>query len=293
MNLNPTFHIFGSSGLLGSALCLECKSKNKSVIKYSFSGADSIKIDICDFSNLNNISHPNPGDYIINLAAIAQPQKVYQDKLKAYAVNVGGSENLATFAEERGCKYFLMSSVEVFGRDLTILTESDKPQPINEYGRQKLEAEINTMNHDQLKSVVARTSWNVSMNGIGRCLVDVMIDSLSSKNARMAVDNYFTIASSKETAANIIKCLESDFHGIVHIASPSPISRFDIADTIVKASRLNNLHFSPCHFSDLEISSHRSRLNILDTKLSILKFNAKYSDPRSIIIEKVIKMNHG
>ena len=161
------------------------------------------------------------------------------------------------------------------------------------YNQEKFEAEINTLGHDNLISIIGRTSWNVSMNGIGRCLVDVMIDSLSSKNARMAVDNYFTIASAQETAANIIKCLESDFHGIVHIASPSPISRFDIADTIVKASRLSNLNFSPCHYADLEISKHRSRLNILDTTLSILKFNAKYSDPRSILIKKVAKMNHG
>ncbi len=209
----------------------------------------------------------------------------------ARAINVNGNHNLAKYAEKYGCKYFFMSSVEVFGREIEGLKETTETSPINEYGRQKEEAEIHLLESNDKNIIIGRTSWNISMNGIGRCLIDVMIDSLEKPDSKMAEDNLFTIASSYETAGNIIKALESNFTGIVHIASPTPISRYKIAKIIMKLSRSKMLSCKKCKFNDLSFKEPRSRLNVLDSSLSILTFNASYSDPTKIIIDRLINLN--
>ena len=47
----------------------------------------------------------------------------------------------------------------------------------------------------------------------------------------MAIDNVFTIGSALETADNLLKLISKRFQKN-YIASPSPISRFEIADLI-------------------------------------------------------------
>jgi len=290
-HIPPVFHIFGATGLIGSSLTAYCIQTGRPFETYSNSGRYGTKVDISSELSVNNIKIPKPNDYIINLAAIAQPAAVYKQQELAKAVNVAGSRNLARLAENSGAKYFFMSSVEVFGGNLACANENTPTSPLNEYGRQKELAEKYILSEHHGKYVIGRTSWNVSSTNTGRCLVKFMIESLQKASPKMATDNIFTIASSRETAENIARAMELDFEGILHIASPSPISRFEIAELIINTYTNRKLKCSPCLFADIMFTEKRSRLNILDTSKSIECIGALYSDPRQIILEKVFELN--
>jgi dTDP-4-dehydrorhamnose reductase len=291
MKRKPTFHIFGATGLIGSALIKECENKHYDVCLYSRSGLTSFRFDLVNDDYNLLASKIKQTDYIVNLAAMSQPMLVHKNKEYSNMINVIGNQKLHDIAVEVGCKYFFMSSVEVFDGTSSSLKEEAPKNPVNEYGRQKASAEDYILNHVYDNYVIARTSWNVSSTKVGRCLVPFMIKSLKIDNARMATDNIFTIASAKETANVIIQSVESDFRGIVHIASPDPISRYEIAEIIIQSYSAGGLACKPCLFRDLKFNEPRSRMNILNVTKSIIELQAVYSHPSNIIESRVREIN--
>lgn len=291
MTKRPTFHIFGATGLIGSALAKECKNRHYDTCLYSASGYNTLRFDLVNGDYNLLASRLKPSDFIINLAAIAQPTLVNKNKEYSTLVNVTGNKNLFACAARVGCKYFFMSSVEVFDGKVAFLTEESRKNPINEYGRQKSIAEDYLLNHNYDGYVIGRTSWNVSTTNTGRCLIPFMIEALKLDNARMATDNVFTIASAEETSRVIIASLISDFKGLVHIASPEPISRFDICSIIINSYSAGGLACEPCLFRDIQFEEPRSRLNILDVTKSIVDLDAVYSEPSKIIQHRVHEIN--
>ena len=287
----PTYHIFGGGGLLGSALSQVCKETGKKHKRYSRSGKDCIKLDITRCEDILQFVNAKQNDFIVNLAAIAHPSEVYRYRRYAELINVGGNTNLVNYARMVGCKYFFMSSVEVFDGTKDTVDENTATSPLNEYGRQKVACEEYILDNMAERFVIGRTSWNISRYGHGRCFITFMINALDREGARMAVDNIFTIGDSRETAVNIIRALESEFEGILHIASPSPISRYEAAEIIMRYYRLSNLSCTPCRFDDILFDEKRSRINVLDTHKSIVALGAVYSDPRSLILSRVLELN--
>lgn len=286
-----TIHIFGGTGLLGTSLKEVCIALNINFLTYSRSKSANIQLDISNPSDFSRIPRPLSDDYVVNLAAIAQPSLVFKNPDKAYLINVIGNNNILNWSGGYPRNYFFMSSVEVFDGSEDSYNESSIVSPLNIYGKQKVEAEKFTEKISLDKYIIGRTSWNISNNSIGRCLIDVMLDSLKKPNAIMAVDNIFTIASAYETACNILRALNADFSGTVHIASPTPISRYEIAELIVGTLSDCNLACEPCSFEDLKFEEPRSKRNILDTSLSLKSFEAQYSDPKAIIIKKLLTLN--
>jgi dTDP-4-dehydrorhamnose reductase len=292
MNKDPTFHIFGGTGLIGSALANECKKRHYNTCLYSSSGYSTLGFDLVKGDYCFLASRFKPNDFVVNLAAIAQPKLVRQNKEYSYLVNVMGNSKLFDCTAEAGCKYFLMSSVEVFDGRVAPLTEETSKNPINEYGRQKSIAEDYLLSHTYDNYVIGRTSWNVSSTNTGRCLIPFMIESLKLDDAKMATDNIFTIASAKETSRVIIDSLLSGLKGLVHIASPEPISRFEIAEIIIRSYWAGGLACKPCLFRDIRFEEPRSRLNILDVRKSIKELNVIYSEPVKIIEQRVHEINY-
>jgi len=287
----PTFHIFGGGGLLGSSLAEVCKETGRKHKKYSKSGRDCIKLDITKAEDLIKLVNASHNDFIVNLAAIAQPTEVYRNRLSAEKINVGGNTNLVNYSRMVGCKYFFMSSVEVFDGTQEKVDENTATSPLNEYGRQKVASEKYILRNMDENYVIGRTSWNISRYGYGRCFIEFMINALEKVDAKMAVDNIFTVGDSRETAMNIILALESEFSGILHIASPSPITRYEVAEIIMRHCKYKELSCTPCKFDDLDFEEKRSRINVLDTHKSITELGAIYSDPRSLIVSRVLDLN--
>ena len=292
METESVIHIFGANGLIGSALACLLKESGRSFVKYSRqANCQANAIDISDKDGVQGLKGVRENDIVVNLAAIAQPTEVYRNKAAAYRVNVEGNRNLMLLAKNRGCKYFYMSSVEVFNGNKVAYSESDKTCPINEYGRQKKESEEEILGSYAGNSVIGRTSWNVSWTGQGRCFVDFMVNMLGEEHCVLAKDNLFTISCAMETAKVIISSLDLDFSGILHIASPQSISRVEVGQLIIDyLPELKDLKFTECLFDDILFEESRSRLNVLDTSLSFELTKVEYSKPYDIIRRKLMKI---
>ena len=80
-------------------------------------------------------------DAVVNVAAIADIDFVEREQDLAHQVNVTGARNIADSCARRGIRYVFFSSDAVFDGEGGPYREEDAPNPVNYYGKTKLEAE--------------------------------------------------------------------------------------------------------------------------------------------------------
>lgn len=135
--------VTGGSGFIGTRLVTELLNEGHRVRIYdkkrSVKYPDlSIVEDIRDFKKLNESMAGV--DAVYHLAAEhrddVHPASLYYD------VNVGGAENVvAGAANNKIDKIIFTSSVAVYGLNFNNVTEKSTTEPLNDYGRSKLESE--------------------------------------------------------------------------------------------------------------------------------------------------------
>ncbi len=128
--------ITGSTGVLGRILCSECE---KTGISYC-----CFKGDITDKNDVTSWVKSSECEYIIHLAALVPTDKVKDDPMQAYAINVGGTINLLQALNEYNSKcewFFYASSSHVYKSSDKIINEGDPTEPISLYGKTKLMGE--------------------------------------------------------------------------------------------------------------------------------------------------------
>ena len=134
--------VVGGSGFIGNKFCeyLSKSSKDFRILDIQVNPTFSDKTKICDVTNILNLRENISGDIIVNLAAVhrddVRPLTLYDE------VNINGAENICKIASEKYIhKMIFISSVAVYGFAEPNSDETCEPNPFNDYGRTKLEAE--------------------------------------------------------------------------------------------------------------------------------------------------------
>lgn len=135
--------IVGGSGFIGTELAAALLKGGHavSILDLRESEAYPELCTIGDVRDLGTVRRSTLGvDMVYNLAAEhadnVTPVSLY------YEVNVEGSKNVVTAARENGVKRLVyISTGAVYGLDVGEVDEAMVPQPFNDYGRSKLQAE--------------------------------------------------------------------------------------------------------------------------------------------------------
>jgi dTDP-4-dehydrorhamnose reductase len=212
--------ITGAGGRLGRAL-VERAAKVGHVMGF---GHDELPVE--DRGNvMRNIGDAVP-DVVVHLAAMTAVDDCEEDPDRAFAVNAGGTANVADAAREAGALLLYTSTDYVFdGGKEEPYVESDAPSPISVYGKSKLAGE------DEVRSrgaghVVVRTGW---LFGAGDDFFSRAVRRLADgARAGGIVDRTGTPTYVPHLADRLVSILDSDLRGFVHVAGPEPISWFDL-----------------------------------------------------------------
>ncbi len=132
--------IIGGSGFLGSSLCRILKDNDKLFVNHDIKKSSNFPHNFEYFSvDDKNSNFSNTFDAIINLAAVHRDDERKEDYHK---VNVEGARNICDIASRKSInKIIFTSTVAIYGFSDDPIDEDFKPNPFNEYGRSKLEAE--------------------------------------------------------------------------------------------------------------------------------------------------------
>ena len=106
-------------------------------------------------------------------------------------------------------------------------------------------------------------------------------------NAKMAVDNFFSLAFVEDTAEGLSRLIENNEIKKIHICSNEVLCRKDLADKIINySSNGSYMKYSECVFDEIPYKEPRGRVNDLMNILSVNNLTMKYENVDTIIRKK-------
>ena len=281
--------IIGASGLIGSNLYLLCKSKGRKVIGTYYKSKikkDLIYFDIVNDNITNIIKNISKDDIFVIFSANTDPSWISKNKEKAKLINVTATKKLIKSLKNYKCKIIFMSSVEVFDGKKDIYYENDKVNPLNYYGKMKVDVE-NYLKSEIKNHLILRTSWNSSFTLNYRCVIQLTYNSILKDNAIMATDNELSITYVKDLSKYIYKFLNTN-EKIIHIANNNKILRYQIAELIKLYSKFRNkMKFKKVAYKKIKYKEPRGLKNLLGTKIINKYYKINFMKIENIIKKKV------
>ncbi|MDO8339829.1 MAG: SDR family oxidoreductase, partial [Candidatus Burarchaeum sp.] len=98
-------------------------------------------LDMTDAKEVEAVFEKAKPDACVLAAAYTNVDGCETDPAKADRINVEGTRNVAEACKKRNCLFVFISSDYVFDGKKGPYSEEDKPNPINHYGKTKLEGE--------------------------------------------------------------------------------------------------------------------------------------------------------
>lgn len=228
--------VFGGNGFVGGNIAgTACKNGWKVYIaSRSYTpGLENVEwkcVDITQREAVFEIIERIKPDAVVNSAAIADIDKAEQNKELAWKINVEGALNIAEACNEFGVKYIFFSSDAVFDGKSDSYSEDDLPNPINYYGRTKAEAEKAVLKAFS-KAIVIRISLVIGFSSKGgSSLFRTLKAKLSSEEDFFCpIDEIRSPVDVLTLSECILELCESDFSGMLHIASTDIVSKYGLA----------------------------------------------------------------
>lgn len=249
--------ITGANGMLGQDLSPILEDAGAFVIE-----TDVDTLDITNMKEVKNTLINVRPDMVIHCAAYTNVDKAEEDFDTAYKINVLGSENLAKICSELDILIVYISTDYVFdGTAISPLNPNSPTNPINNYGKTKLEGE-NAIRKYCTKYYIARTSWLYGIHG--KNFVETML-SLKDKEELKVVDDQIGCPTwTVELASGILKLLQKPY-GIYHVCGSGQTSWYGFANEIFKQSGLT-VNLKPCVTEEFPRPAKRPKFSAMENE---------------------------
>jgi dTDP-4-dehydrorhamnose reductase len=221
--------ITGVKGQLGRELV-------RSLAGHELVKLDRAQVDVADPISASTI-RATGCEVIIHAAAMTDVDACELDPERAHQVNANGTAHVTDAAQALGARLVYVSTDYVFdGTKHEPYIEADSPNPINTYGRSKLEGE-RIVERLGGAGLVVRTAW---VYGLGtRNFVTEILRLARSKPTLHVVDDQIGSPTwARDLAGAIRDLIATSASGIVHAAGRGACSRFDLARAIVALAAL-------------------------------------------------------
>lgn len=253
--------VTGANGQLGQEL--------KLVLEENFPGntlyTDIDTLDLTDPKAVERCVVSNDITHIVNCAAYTAVDRAEEEKLLCASVNVDAVKNIARVADANGVKVIHISTDYVFdGKSYRPYSESDKVNPISQYGTTKRSGETALLALAP-DSIIIRTSWLYSPHG--RNFVKTILNHANDANPlRVVADQIGTPTYAGDLAQAIYKilCSQQWVEGIFHYSNHGVISWYDFAKAILDISGHHDKQVDPIPTSDYPTAAARPYYSVLD-----------------------------
>ena len=230
--------VFGATGLLGSATCRAALRRKYQLTPFSLAGSEDLPevghvtaLDLTDDAALTRHLLDLWPDAIVNCAAVSSPDTVDADPAHAKRINVDAPERLGQIATHLGVRYLHVSTDLVFDGTASPYRSTDQTAPVNEYGRQKLEAEKQVLQACEDNVVVLRvTLVNGNSPSGKRSQHEKLLRVLADGQTPTLFEDEFRQPSSADNVGDVLVelCERPQLHGLFHWAGSERISRYEL-----------------------------------------------------------------
>jgi len=228
------------------------------------------KIDVRDYESLRKILKNVDG--VFHQAALTVVQDSFLRPEEYFDVNVHGTENIFKLANENKFKVVYASSSSVYGHKLeTPITEDAERNPINPYGKTKLEDEYLVEKYSKLNTeIIGLRYFNIF--GKGQTIeyagvITKFLDRINEGKSPIIFGNGSQIRDFihvSDVARSNLMAMNSDSSNlIVNIGTGNAISILELANMIIDAS---GLKIEPIFAEALEGDIKKSLADISQAK---------------------------
>ncbi len=255
--------VTGANGMLGTDLCKLLHENNLMVIK-----TDVDTLDITDEENVSNYFALEKPNFVIHCAAYTNVDKAEDDYEKAHLINAIGTKNIAKACNNISAKLIYISTDYVFdGTKNTPYLTTDKTNPINNYGRTKLEGEQSVQKYAK-NYYITRTSWLYGHDG--KNFVETMIELADRNQSEIKVvdDQIGCPTWTYDLSKGIIELIVSEKpYGIYHICSTESTTWYEFAKEIFKQTK-KNVNLQSCTTSEFPRKAKRPMYSAMKSMLA-------------------------
>lgn len=274
--------IVGGTGQIGSELCREFRNS-----PHELTVANREDLDVCRLRNIGRVIRRVRPQVLINATGYTQVDLAESEREACRTVNALAPAVMAEEMGRLGGTFVHYSSDYVFdGRKDSPYTEEDPPNPVNEYGRSKLEGEM-AIRALKGNFLIFRTSWIYADEG--RNFVTTL-RRLAQKGTDMRVvsDQIGSPTWAREVAAATKRCLEAiaaesaNAYGLYHLTAAGQTSWFGFAQAIAELDPvLGRCAIRPIPSSQYPAKALRPGYSVLANHLFHSRFGFQLDDWRA------------
>jgi dTDP-4-dehydrorhamnose reductase len=225
--------MFGGAGQLGCELAKAFEAR-----RYPYRSIAHAQADVADEAAVRPFFEM-PHAAVVNAAAYTRVDQAEDEPAAAFRANRDGPALLARLCARAGTPLIHISTDYVFdGRKTVPYVETDRPNPINVYGRSKLAGEA-AVAENLREHVILRTSWVFGEHG--RNFLKTILRLCDERGGVEVVTDQrgcptctIDLAEAICTIIGRIRAGGAPF-GLYHVASPEAVSWHDFAKVILQA----------------------------------------------------------
>jgi dTDP-4-dehydrorhamnose reductase len=264
--VNQKIVILGGKGMLGTDLANLCRQKN-----FAAKILDLPEFDITDRNQVEKAIADC--DAVINCAAYTNVDKAESEPQAAFKVNSEAVGRLGQIAHEQKIFVIHISTDFVFdGKSDKPYRETDKPNPINTYGKSKLAGEQLLVASSCVNCII-RLEWTYGLAG-DNFVKKIIRAARQTGQLNVVDDQVGTPTATMEAAKTVLKALEERAEGIFHFAAAGFASRYECAKFILE--KLNEpATVNPCKTGDFKPPAARP----LNSRFNCSKIAALLDEP--------------
>ncbi len=253
--------ITGANGQIANSLKLFFEDKDFNVRYTSLS--PSVNNPLClDLSLTDKCAYLFDNytpDFIINTAGYTNVDLCEDNREKAHNVNVGILKNILKFMSKK-TKLIHISSDYIFDGKNALYKEDSIPNPINYYGKTKLESE-NLIRSSNRKYIIIRTGNLYSQfTNLKSNRLSWIFNKLSNNESIYAVEDMFSKPTNTCTIPPIIlSLLPISDNLIINYAGQDSLSIYDFAVLVSQVFDFEKNLINKCKLKDMDFKAERPK----------------------------------
>lgn len=230
---SPKVLVLGASGYVGRHLH-DRLGPQRSVATFNKTPIEGgIPFNALDDSLKETLDRPQDISHAVVLLGETHIDTCVTDQERSRALNVDGIVAVIEDLMELGIVPVFASSDNVFDGNDGPYSETDAPNPIVVYGKQKLEVERYLESHCRDYCIV-RLSKAYGIEPGDGTLFTAWYESLRNEEPiRAAADQVFSPVFIDDVVEGILRLIERNSRGTFHLCGPESVSRADFLDSLI------------------------------------------------------------
>jgi dTDP-4-dehydrorhamnose reductase len=249
----PVTAVFGADGFIGRNILAGLSLVNPCTVGVSHRINDGLAYFALVAPDIRSLGLKNLGvTHAVIAAGVSSVAACELEPARTRVVNVTGTVELARQLREEGVHVIALSSDYVFDGVTGNYDEESLVNPLNSYGRQKVEMERLLLESCGDGVLVVRLSKVFdTIRGSGTLLDEMVAQLLSGCPVLAASDQYFCPTFIDDIVAAIGILLTTDHSGILHCCASTKMNRHDLALMLAHAFGCRDALVKKISLSDL------------------------------------------